>query len=355
MNMDKNKNTKDNVGISNSKVNMNVSSLSGGLVVNNYRELCKLLGEEIKGGNSKKYQMQEWERYFSWQKEGNKFIITEIYNNPKDKVDLRAEGNNSIYSEEIQLMILDLIARKNDEDIMLSTCKLLTALAMINERYSDYMDERGKQYLSNKLNFEEWYVTEFYNNTYSSLKNALESALNKLERKSLLFWTKVLTLCVEEDYLNKNKSNKSIKIIYRKATESEIQMILKVEKGIMKEMGFDDKKEVFLKGKWEEFKIRVNDLLYEEKGIKYYYQSYEIISVRDYILKELKKYDLSGARQKLNKKIKERILINANNRKTKSIEGVLGNPKTEKDRYRKKDEYIDVMKKLAEYLIDITE
>ena len=334
-------------------INMNIKNIKEGMIVDNYKAMCKLLSEKEKRGNSRDAQQKEWLRYFDYKKEGHKFIIAEIHNKPKDKLDLRFDGNNSIYSEDIQLMILDLVAKKNDDFIMLSTCKLLAALAMINEKYPDYMNEKGKQYLSNKLKFEEWYVAEFYNNTYSSLKSTLESALNKLERKSLLFWNKTLTLCIEKEEYCMGK--KSTKITYRKATESEIQLIVEVEECMMIEMGFDDKKEVFLKGKWEKFKTRVNDLLYEEKGIKYYYQSYEIISSRNRVLNALNKYDLTGARQKLNKKIKERILINANNRKSKAIEGKLGNPKTEKDRYRRKDEYIDVMKKLAEYLIDIVE
>ena len=41
---------------------MNTHTLKSGDVVNNYKELCRLLCEEVKYGNSKKAQLKEFER-----------------------------------------------------------------------------------------------------------------------------------------------------------------------------------------------------------------------------------------------------------------------------------------------------
>ena len=60
----------------------------------NYKELCAYLGEEPKKANSKVAQLKEWERYFSFRKEGQKIIITEVFDTPKDKVDNRGGNNN---------------------------------------------------------------------------------------------------------------------------------------------------------------------------------------------------------------------------------------------------------------------
>ena len=60
----------------------------------NYKELCAYLGEEPTTANSKKAQIKEWERYFSFRKEGQKIIITEVFDTPKDKVDNRGGNNN---------------------------------------------------------------------------------------------------------------------------------------------------------------------------------------------------------------------------------------------------------------------
>ena len=57
-----------------------------GQVFKNYKELCAYLGEQEKGGKSRDLQIKDWERYFSFEKQGHKFIITDVYDIPKEKV-----------------------------------------------------------------------------------------------------------------------------------------------------------------------------------------------------------------------------------------------------------------------------
>jgi hypothetical protein len=65
---------------------MNIDKLCVGLVVKNYKVMCELLDEEVKSGNSKKGQLSEWKRYFDWETDKQKFIITEIYDEPKERI-----------------------------------------------------------------------------------------------------------------------------------------------------------------------------------------------------------------------------------------------------------------------------
>lgn len=58
---------------------LNVSTLELGMAVKNYKELCSLLKQPVLGGDSKKAQLKEFQRYFSYQKVGNKFLILDIY------------------------------------------------------------------------------------------------------------------------------------------------------------------------------------------------------------------------------------------------------------------------------------
>lgn len=60
----------------------------------NYKELCAYLGEEPKKANSKVAQIKEWKRYFSFRKEGQKIIITEVFDTPQEKIDNRGGNNN---------------------------------------------------------------------------------------------------------------------------------------------------------------------------------------------------------------------------------------------------------------------
>lgn len=81
-------------------MNEKIKELYVGQEFANYRRLCEFLGEKIKSGSSKISQIKEWNRYFTYTKKGNKFIIIDIYNIPKDKIDNRIGGvmwNNRKY------------------------------------------------------------------------------------------------------------------------------------------------------------------------------------------------------------------------------------------------------------------
>lgn len=64
---------------------MDLENITEGLIIKNYKELCTLLKELTKTGKSKQLQLNDFERYFNYEKKGNKFIIKEIYNVPIPK------------------------------------------------------------------------------------------------------------------------------------------------------------------------------------------------------------------------------------------------------------------------------
>lgn len=68
---------------------MNIGKLKAEQVIKNYKELCNILNEKVKGGKSKQLQLKDFERYFKYHKEGNKFIIDKIYDKPKKKINNR--------------------------------------------------------------------------------------------------------------------------------------------------------------------------------------------------------------------------------------------------------------------------
>ena len=45
---------------------LDTSRLEIGMIVKNYKELCNLLNENPKTGNSKNAQLKEWQRYFEF-------------------------------------------------------------------------------------------------------------------------------------------------------------------------------------------------------------------------------------------------------------------------------------------------
>lgn len=61
-------------------------------VFKNYTELCNYLNLPILGGKSKQLQLKKLEQYFSWTRDGKKYIITEIYSTPHSIVESRGKN-----------------------------------------------------------------------------------------------------------------------------------------------------------------------------------------------------------------------------------------------------------------------
>ena len=61
---------------------MNTKNLHIGDVIKNYKLLCEIVEEECKAGQSKVCQLNNFERYFTWERKGQKYIITNIYDEP---------------------------------------------------------------------------------------------------------------------------------------------------------------------------------------------------------------------------------------------------------------------------------
>ena len=61
----------------------------------NYKELCKAMNWEEKAGNSRVSQLKELDSLCEYHKEGNKFIIDEVYDIPREIIDKRTRNVSS--------------------------------------------------------------------------------------------------------------------------------------------------------------------------------------------------------------------------------------------------------------------
>lgn len=68
---------------------MNIDNLKEGMIIKNYKELCKVLKIKPTGGSSKKAQLKELAMFVDYEKQGIKYLINEIYAFPKEKEDKR--------------------------------------------------------------------------------------------------------------------------------------------------------------------------------------------------------------------------------------------------------------------------
>lgn len=360
---------------------MNIEKLEVGTICKNYKELCNLLGEPIKSGKSKEYQVKNWERYFKYDRDKYKFIITEIYDTPMIKEDGRKLSKNTVpYMDEMETLILDLLAQSdNGGAISLSKNKLLHSLKIINDNYKFYNRKRLK--LSEITNINISNIDEFYTTTSDSFKSQLETALRRLSNQSLIFWSYSVTVChaiPEVEYTENGEvkmKKKTIindngdyevelqvsevkgKLDFREATNKEIKIILGIERDLLDQYNCNSISELFKKGKIREFYNKINDILFERLNILYYYNSYKIIFNRDNVKKKLSDLILNETRKdltqtELNIKVRDRIEQNANDRYSKAtFQSALGNDLKGKELMRSKDDYIDNTKELNEILI----
>ncbi|MHC9415443.1 hypothetical protein CYK93_00920 [Clostridium perfringens] len=266
-----NENELENLGFKREKKEMKIENLEVGKPIKNYKELCGLLGIKITSGKSKKLQLEDLERYCVYHKEGNKFVVDEIYENPLPKLDGRINGNNNVYVEEIGDILVEYISnnKRADNKVLLSFSKIINVLGLVNNTYT--VANNKKSELADILNIELSAIHYFYNTSRCEFKKIIKRALNNLQKRSVIKYEEKWQIC------EKVNTDGETKEIYRLATKGEVSMILDAQKRSLDEMGLKDLTALFLAGsvKYKKFNKKVNEKL--PRSWNYYYGVYEII------------------------------------------------------------------------------
>ena len=358
--------------------------LTEGLIIKNYKVLCEeYLGVKPTKGNGRKYHFKELERYCEYHKEGQKIIIDNVYKDKKEKIDMRKSeyisetdkrhnGNNTFYGEDIEKLLLLMMASTMVEDeLILPMSIILNKISMVNSNYS--IGRRNQERLSEILKIDEKYVNEFYDTTHSNLRSTLESALNRLDKKALLRWKTVRMVCKKVAVVKYNELDEieidmdtdrvqyTIQEEYNIATKEQDLIIIEAENKILEEMELNNLNEVIRYGKINEFYKKVYEIVKKKANIKYYFNGYNLIFNRGNIIKELDKYgeDLEEIKNQLNQKVKEKTLDNAIKRQEKTeketitTKGFGNKRKTEKQNLRLSDTYLNNIQLLIDTVIDI--
>ncbi|MGM7635493.1 hypothetical protein [Bacillus sp. Hm123] len=323
---------------------MKVEKLYTGQKFKNYKEMCSILEIEVKKSTkSKKYQFIELERFCTYRKSGHSILIDQVFETPKDKVDNRGKSEGSrryVYGEVIQLLIADLLARVKDNRISISRGQLLQVINMTNINYG-YAGENVTK-LSEYANINNDIIYDFYNTTNSNFKSAIESALNALMDKRVI-WYEIVT---------KIKRGEISDI----ANEEEKELIMKKEAQVLDEMGYATVSQVRMSADWKKFKRKVKKLLNETTSIEYYYFAYNIIVNDEFVEKERDKLleflieddKCLEYKKNLNTTVCENLLHNAEKRIYKA-----NNPDHWGKSLINKKELIRLMRKKPNYLEDI--
>ena len=289
---------------------MQLNNLIVGQEIKNYKELCNLLDVEVKTGKSKKLQHKEFDRYFKYEKQGHKYLIKEIYEQAKEKIDKRKEGNNTVFTDDFRNLMVYMLHKNRTESMLMSKGAMYKAMNLVNENYLIARSNIPK--LSEIVELPQEAIYEFYDYNSSKLRDTLERNLKHCRSRSLLFYESVVAVAVYDTIVAYNDLNKpivdykgelvhNIDVVYREATHEEKQIILRFENEVKEEMGLKDNQEIFLKKKWKYFKQEVeNKLKQANTNIKFYYEAYKLTWNNDKIDNEYKLLNLNSSDLKTN-------------------------------------------------------
>lgn len=335
-----------------------------------YKELCEIFGEQKKSGKGKILQFEKWKRYFNIENgEKATFIITEIYETPKEKIDNRGKsegsrGNNEGISIKYSIpLMLDYFqcCLKNNQSIIYTTSdNLAKVIGIINDNYFKEKNDRKKygEYINDES--KTWNYTTYcdvLNSLSEIVRQTILGTLEKLQKNEYINYVQTYLI----SYKMEDDSKEELKI--RIATNEEIKIIYEVEEEVLAEMGLDNTirlqsnsklKNKYYKKTSEMSRKKIEEELREK--IEWYYVGFEI-KILDKDTEEIE--NMKELKTKLNDSITERALGKINNKKynaekeLKNFKG-FGKPILKKwYQDRLKDNYIAEAEEMIKYLVKL--
>ncbi|WP_290063337.1 hypothetical protein [Paraclostridium bifermentans] len=353
---------------------MRVEKLNENMVIKNYKMLCEILEiPQLKtGSNSHHAQISELRRYIEYDKKGHKFVITKIFKEPKEKLDLRVNnkgGYYNVYKDDFRKLMLHMLHKDKSENKLVSKGSLYEAMNLVNPNYK--LGKQDIEKLSKLIEIPINYISDFYNENNKKIRENTERNLRALRSESLIMFDIVTAIATTNITIPQNQLGTAMldehdnimcnkRLEYRKATKEEKQVILQCESFAKKELGFKTDKEIFTNGAWNKYNQVVSQNLKETyTNIRFYYNAYEITWNNEKIEEE---YNNLGNNEtyentsyNINYNIINSIKKSAEKRYRKSLKidkANLKNYKMKKFEVQSNCNYIKQHNKIAHLLID---
>lgn len=221
---------------------MNLNNLSVGLRLKSYKALCELLEEPVHAGNSKVAHLKEFERYFSYVRQGNAYIIQEIYDIPKSPVDGRQK-----YIPMIEPILMNTLATNEEYRCAgITWSRWYRELGMVNEIfYDDY--ERQKMLEDYQIGA---YTMFLLSNIVSrKCHEVLLSALSNMKKRNLIDFKEHWYIISRDGY-------------GFVAQDKDEKLLMRIKDHVLQEMGCNSMKQVFLSPKkYAEYDSRFHEAI----------------------------------------------------------------------------------------------
>lgn len=261
-----------------------------------------MIGAKYTTGESKKAQLNgdgetSFRRFFDFEKDKTKFIITDIYDEELP-IGGKTRGNKSIYSTFIELILMNYLANQNNDMEIFTRRKLWVLLGMTNEKYGRISNDSLKSLDESITDYE---INHFYNRCNRKLDKILLSALGNLRNRRLIDWELQTVIC--KDGYNGEE--------WFVANSNEKKEILDIEYTILHEFGFQKMIQVFSTFKTDEYFKRVNELLEKKHGWKRFYKRFKIIYVAKNIRRSISEVEVSLNKALLNDNVADYFIEEA--------------------------------------------
>lgn len=126
----------------------------------------------------------------------------DIYDTPLEKEDLRKLGNNSIYTQAIEVILLQYLSHQDGYTRTLTKKKWWELLSITNHKYGRMTEKELLQLDKILTSFE---IRHFYQRCNKKLEQILFSALNNLKNRKLINYqiqTVIVTTDKETEKIN---------------------------------------------------------------------------------------------------------------------------------------------------------
>ena len=333
--------------------------LAPGLILKNYNELCSTLDLPIVGGKQKELQMKNLERFCKYEKQGHKFVITEVYDSPYEKEDKRVNGNNSVFVTYIETLLLNQFIRNDGCKLTFTKRQLWEMLGMVNANYTKYFEKKklAAELQVYEPRLRQWHIDRFYSRSRKKLNDIVKSALNSLKRRKLIdYRDDVIVACKGKKQFEVTRPWQLEKILeIERETLDELvgatKKIIRDGKEVtvptdMRDILFNSDKKVNLK-KYLDLR---NKKLQATLGFDFIYKRYRIVCNRKYLERGLAENE-QMLRQALNLKVVDSV----NELAQKDFDKNRADLKSGKIHFIYPNYYMDIQKLLSAKLLNIDE
>lgn len=246
----------------------------------NWNEICEVMEWKIIRGTYKKARLKDLDTLCKYHKNGNKFVIDEIYEIPLDKVDNRvnngqsqgSRGNNNKYMQYSTNILENKFSTLDKaENYYFTTNQLSKECCIINDNFTKAIDKKKsfRKYLNNEGINNQGSFYDIFNKLNDLKRKIIVSGLNKLQKEGKIIFYSNYIICFIDGKI-------------REVEEEELELINNIENNFLKENNLTKKKLMYNDEKKKELYKLIDSALFNliGEGFRMCYQVFIIMNIK---------------------------------------------------------------------------